>query len=336
MPYMNPCLRQAALQPQAVPLDVLRSIVHRLGCFDMQPRRSKRAQSKAVTGEVVAVSSTSSTESLGARRAQEKEFVQKHDSETSEVSGKGGLPGPITNETLVRPDGSPLPGKRAVEHLGHFRGVNPEVWQYLQSRHGGGPEIVRMKQIKLYVDSPTSRPNAWSNAPPISSAFAMAKSAFTASPGSTTMSPAKSKSVSTPVASQGKVTCDKCDGPHATETCPHFEKPRDKHPDAWCLKGKSHLVAAAELEEAKFVSRARVVRQPGDGSCLFHSVSYGLGDGSTAHSLRKGVADTISGQPNMQILDTPLAEWIRMDANVGVNSYVQRLRGGAPEEEFRV
>ena len=45
----------------------------------------------------------------------------------------------------------------------------------------------------------------------------MAKSAFTASPGSTTMSPAKSKSVSTPVASQGKVTCDKCDGPHATE-----------------------------------------------------------------------------------------------------------------------
>ena len=62
---------------------------------------------------------------------------------------------------------------------------------------------------------------------------------------------------------------------------------------------------------------------------MFHSVSYGLGDGSTAGSLRKSVADTIAAYPNMQILETPIAEWIRMDANVGVSSYVQSLRGGA-------
>jgi hypothetical protein len=30
------------------------------------------------------------------------------------------------------------------------------------------------------------------------------------------------------------------------------------------------------------VANARVVRQPGDGSCLFHSLAHGLGDGTSA------------------------------------------------------
>ena len=319
-----------------------------LGCFDLQPRRKKRSRGLApntmsMSDEVSKVSSTSTTESLSTRRAQEKQFVQRHDSENSEiwylvctawldkwkafVTGKAGPPGPITNETLVRPDGTPFPGKRAVEH---FRGVNAEVWKYLQSRHGGGPEIIRTKQIKLYVENAAPNPNVWSSGPQISSALAIVKSSFTGSPAIAPMcTPVKSQPMAPAVApSQGKVTCDKCDGPHATENCPHFKKPREKHPDAWCLKGKAKLVGAAE-SEAKFVSRARVVRQPGDGSCMFHSVSYGLGDGSTAGSLRKSVADTIAAYPNMQILETPIAEWIRMDANVGVSSYVQSLRGGA-------
>lgn len=28
------------------------------------------------------------------------------------------------------------------------------------------------------------------------------------------------------------VVCDRCDGPHETEACPIFRKPRDSHPDA--------------------------------------------------------------------------------------------------------
>ena len=35
------------------------------------------------------------------------------------------------------------------------------------------------------------------------------------------------------------------------------------------------------------------VRQPGDGSCLFHALAYGLRDGSTAHALRRQVAALI-------------------------------------------
>ena len=26
--------------------------------------------------------------------------------------------------------------------------VNPQIWHFFQSRHGGGPEILRMKQIR--------------------------------------------------------------------------------------------------------------------------------------------------------------------------------------------
>eukprot|EP00966_Prymnesium_polylepis_P288452 6662801-Prymnesium_polylepis.1 len=36
-------------------------------------------------------------------------------------------------------------------------------------------------------------------------------------------------------------------------------------------------------------SSVRVIRQPGDGSCLFHSLCHGLRDGSTANALRRQV-----------------------------------------------
>jgi hypothetical protein len=31
--------------------------------------------------------------------------------------------------------------------------------------------------------------------------------------------------------SAGKLCCDKCDGPHATDSCPHYKKKREDHPD---------------------------------------------------------------------------------------------------------
>ncbi len=34
----------------------------------------------------------------------------------------------------------------------------------------------------------------------------------------------------------------------------------------------------------------RVVPQPGDGSCLFHSLAYGLGGGASATALRRECA----------------------------------------------
>ena len=84
--------------------------------------------------------------------------------------------------------------------------------------------------------------------------------------------------------SAGKLCCDRCDGKHETARCPHFKKERDKHRDA--QKGKGPEMGAPG---GNFVlRRARVVPQPGDGSCLFHSMSYGLGSGS-ASSLRREI-----------------------------------------------
>ena len=114
------------------------------------------------------------------------------------------------------------------------------------------------------------------------------------------------------------LVCDKCDGKHETDNCPYFKKPRDNHPDAQKnskkLGGFSNLpgnyrfillVILISIDTMNvfyfFVSifvlycagatlrTARVVRQPGDGSCLFHSLSYGLKDGSNASSLRREV-----------------------------------------------
>jgi hypothetical protein len=121
--------------------------------------------------------------------------------------------------------------------------------------------------------------------------------------------------------------CDKCDGKHETSDCPHYPKAREKHPDAQKsfykkLGGTSKLPGAV-------IRNGRVVRQPGDGSCLFHSLSYGLRDGSNASSLRRDICSYINKYPNMRIADTPLSDWIKWDSGGSVGSYTRRMSGGA-------
>ena len=109
--------------------------------------------------------------------------------------------------------------------------------------------------------------------------------------------------------------CDKCDGPHATEDCTNFQKERVDHPDArrrdphadigaaggnaylaerktcigprHCSGGRHQHADAAKIIENglrlaetgrahRYLAAAEVVRQPGDGSCLFHSICYFL------------------------------------------------------------
>ena len=54
-------------------------------------------------------------------------------------------PGPVSNEVLLGPDGTPRKGLRKVDH---YRGVNEQVWTIFQDYHGGGPEI-RRREINL-------------------------------------------------------------------------------------------------------------------------------------------------------------------------------------------
>eukprot|EP00656_Telonema_subtile_P019559 TRINITY_DN20792_c0_g1_i1.p2 TRINITY_DN20792_c0_g1~~TRINITY_DN20792_c0_g1_i1.p2 ORF type:complete len:148 (-),score=21.31 TRINITY_DN20792_c0_g1_i1:166-609(-) len=94
--------------------------------------------------------------------------------------------------------------------------------------------------------------------------------------------------------------CDRCDGDHATDRCPIFRRQREDHPDA--LRRKPMDMGGGG---GNFTLRdARVVRQPGDGSCLFHSMAYGLGHRS-ATGLRREIAEFIAENSGLMIAETP-------------------------------
>lgn len=120
--------------------------------------------------------------------------------------------------------------------------------------------------------------------------------------------------------------CDKCDGPHATDDCPHFAKPREKHADAWSSYGKKNK-NGNDQEVVHIVRNARVIPQPADGSCLFHSLSYGLGDRSNAQTLRREICSYLEKHPDTVIADTSLKDWIHYDSGGTVQSYAQRMAG---------
>jgi hypothetical protein len=129
---------------------------------------------------------------------------------------------------------------------------------------------------------------------------------------------------------EGATKCEKCDGAHVTEACPHFKSGRDDHPDA---KRKKFQDILGTDEGNAYLARADVVRQPGDGSCLFHSLAHGLGrlgkapHGVSGPQLRAGLMDWLGAHQDTRISDTPLHEWVRWDSNTSVEAYADRMRG---------
>jgi len=75
----------------------------------------------------------------------------------------------------------------------------------------------------------------------------------------------------------------------------------------------------------------RVMRMPGDGSCVFHSIAFGLkalGYEENGHMVRQKVARFIAERPDTEITGTPLRSWIEWDSRMSVNSYAARLAEG--------
>jgi hypothetical protein len=143
--------------------------------------------------------------------------------------------------------------------------------------------------------------------------------------------------------------CDKCDGSHHESQCPYFKnKERETHPDAQerYRKSKSRkekTVVGGEAAEEEDdddapvllpANRVRVIAQPGDGSCLFHSLSSGRSTGSAAGSsagarqLRCELEDYIAAHPMETIGDTPIADWVLWDTQSTVATYAARMRAG--------
>lgn len=122
-------------------------------------------------------------------------------------------------------------------------------------------------------------------------------------------------------------TCDRCDSyEHVTAKCPHFKKNREKHPDAQ----RRRAMSIGDNGDGKivYVRNAQVVTMPGDGSCLFHSLAYGLGNRIQAGKLRREVANFIANNPMLEIAETPLKDWIQWDSRRTVQQYAQRMAIG--------
>ena len=124
-----------------------------------------------------------------------------------------------------------------------------------------------------------------------------------------------------------KLCCDKCDGKHETDKCPYFKKDREDHPDAR-KNAYKNLGGVSNLPGSVYYN-AKLVRQPGDGSCLFHSMSYGLKDGINASKLRSELCQFIANNPECKICDTPLSDWIKWDSSVSCSQYARKMSGNA-------
>lgn len=127
-----------------------------------------------------------------------------------------------------------------------------------------------------------------------------------------------------------KGTCDRCDGPHLTEVCPIFTKPRgagfaENHRDS--VRGKPPSIG--DVGGDNFILRsARVIPQPGDGSCLFHSLGYGMGGRASAREIRRDICNFVERNGDLVIADSPLQEWIKWDGGGSVSSYARRMSIG--------
>lgn len=67
---------------------------------------------------------------------------------------------------------------------------------------------------------------------------------------------------------------------------------------------------------------------PGDGSCLFHAVSAGLEQGSTAGELRGLAASCLAKQVDAEFNGATLRQWIEWETGLGPAEYAALMRGG--------
>jgi len=128
-------------------------------------------------------------------------------------------------------------------------------------------------------------------------------------------------------------SCDRCDAKtHTTDECPHFNKVREDHKDAWLNYGKKGPLSMGGDGGNKVLcpTDAKMVRQPGDGSCLFHSLRHGLVSSNLykpvdASQLRRAIADFILKNPRLEIAGDTLEEWVRWDQDISCDAYAKRM-----------
>lgn len=100
--------------------------------------------------------------------------------------------------------------------------------------------------------------------------------------------------------------------------------------------GSPYTAAKDNAVHSSQIIKGVLVEQPADGSCLFHSIAFGLNDGTTGPSLRRQLVAFMGQNQLYRIADTTIKEWVQMTSGKSVPQYIQRLSqsntwGGALE-----
>ena len=127
--------------------------------------------------------------------------------------------------------------------------------------------------------------------------------------------------------------CDRCDGPHPSTECPAFRWGRHDHPDAQCMPIEERpqiTPAAAPIEAA-----GALIKQPGDGSCLYRSLICGecrLGRRSCGVvNLREQLAAWVKRNGSTRFYGQSVEQWMQAElgSSMTVKEYAKRQsRGG--------
>ena len=129
----------------------------------------------------------------------------------------------------------------------------------------------------------------------------------------------------------GPPLCDKCGEEHATRMCPYFQKGRDNHPDATENYGRGPPAhARAATGDRAVFHNATLVRQPGDGSCLYHGLHHGLLKAGKAsadiHCLRRELASFLLAHSEMSHNGNTLRQWVEWETpGLPLEDYVERI-----------
>ena len=85
------------------------------------------------------------------------------------------------------------------------------------------------------------------------------------------------------------------------------------------LKNNKYL-----LNKNNYKSNIRSIKQPGDGNCLFHSLSYGLGN-INHQDLRYKIVNWISNNKKFKTSGITLEEWILWETNQNIETYCSNM-----------
>jgi len=184
-------------------------------------------------------------------------------------------------------------------------------------RYGGGPPI-RRRKLDLYA-APIDAVEPMPETPPPSTsasslespdkARAPAKQFFGSLRSSKT--PARRPYTNTPARTATPSTGSRAE-PIGLESCDEANLGGDSSGSVFFVREQNGCI----------------VSQPPDGSCLFHSLSFGLDDGSDAASSRLEISTFIAENPDLAIAGTALKDWVKFDSGGGVDAYAADIAGG--------